>query len=265
MKKLIIFTFLVLLLAFIYLLLFPFLSAETKEITGALRGYTPTFAAIITILLTSKLKGLKKYWKSIFRFKAPTRAYLIVFLIPIFINTIIVIITMVFTEEITFFAKLNPLKFIAIYIIFIFLDGPLGEELGWRGFFLPELLSKYSPLISSLLIGLVMFFWHMIIFSADGPELNLSFIVKYLISILGISSIFTYVYLKYSSLPIIAVLLHTSVNYFIFFRNSLAPEMKNTSIDNIAYVVLVVCIAIVCLYQIKIENLGLKYRNVTES
>lgn len=33
--------------------------------------------------------------------------------------------------------------------------GPLGEELGWRGYALNELQKKYSPLKSFLIIGLL--------------------------------------------------------------------------------------------------------------
>jgi membrane protease YdiL (CAAX protease family) len=38
--------------------------------------------------------------------------------------------------------------------------GPLGEEAGWRGFLLPRMLSRYSPLLTSLIIGLIWSAWH---------------------------------------------------------------------------------------------------------
>lgn len=41
-----------------------------------------------------------------------------------------------------------------------FIFGPLGEEAGWRGYLLPHLLSQYSPLASSLMLGLIAAIWH---------------------------------------------------------------------------------------------------------
>jgi membrane protease YdiL (CAAX protease family) len=40
------------------------------------------------------------------------------------------------------------------------LGGPLGEEAGWRGFALPRLQSRFSPLTSSLILGFLWANWH---------------------------------------------------------------------------------------------------------
>jgi len=39
-------------------------------------------------------------------------------------------------------------------------DGPLGEEPGWRGFALPGLQGALSPLVSTLILGVVVTVWH---------------------------------------------------------------------------------------------------------
>jgi membrane protease YdiL (CAAX protease family) len=44
--------------------------------------------------------------------------------------------------------------------LFGFMFGPLGEEAGWRGYLLPRLLRQHSPLVSSLILGLISAFWH---------------------------------------------------------------------------------------------------------
>jgi membrane protease YdiL (CAAX protease family) len=39
--------------------------------------------------------------------------------------------------------------------------GPLGEEIGWRGYLQPRMLGRYSPLAASLLIGVIWSIWHL--------------------------------------------------------------------------------------------------------
>lgn len=53
------------------------------------------------------------------------------------------------------------------------LDGPLGEEPGWRGFALPRLQASRSPLASAMLLGVLVAGWHLpLIFSDEGNPIG---------------------------------------------------------------------------------------------
>ena len=52
------------------------------------------------------------------------------------------------------------LTYVINYAITWFVGGPLGEEVGWRGFALPRMLTRYGPLWGTLLLGVVHCFWH---------------------------------------------------------------------------------------------------------
>ena len=64
----------------------------------------------------------------------------------------------------------------ALYTVF---SGPLGEELGWRGFALPRLLGRfaarpYGALVASLILGVIHAAWHLpllLIGEQDVPSL----------------------------------------------------------------------------------------------
>jgi membrane protease YdiL (CAAX protease family) len=89
--------------------------------------------------------------------------------------------------------------------------GPMGEELGWRGFCLPLLLREYRPVKASVILGLIQAIWHLPIdiTSSDIPALMVLFRIGWAIPI---TIIFTWVYLNSPANLLTALLLHTSVN-----------------------------------------------------
>ena len=56
----------------------------------------------------------------------------------------------------------NAVRILSIAFIYhFFFANTLGEEVGWRGFALPRLQARYSPLVASLIIALMWFAWHL--------------------------------------------------------------------------------------------------------
>jgi len=53
----------------------------------------------------------------------------------------------------------------------LFFFNATGEEIGWRGFALPRLQSRISPLIASLVIALFWINWHLFLWQAEGSPI----------------------------------------------------------------------------------------------
>ncbi|UCD44107.1 MAG: CPBP family intramembrane metalloprotease [Candidatus Bathyarchaeota archaeon] len=51
-------------------------------------------------------------------------------------------------------------RLIAFLLVESLLTGASGEELGWRGFALPRLQTRFGALTSSLILGLTWSLWH---------------------------------------------------------------------------------------------------------
>jgi uncharacterized protein len=127
--------------------------------------------------------------------------------------------------------------FIGIYTIPAILfagiyAGPLGEELGWRGLLLPELQNIFSPLKSSLIIGVFWFCWHIPLFWAPIGTLisgNLSFVsvLTYFAIINCLSIIITWLYNQSSNNLWTAILFHLFINAGIALV--LFPELTQSA------------------------------------
>jgi len=113
--------------------------------------------------------------------------------------------------------KAGPLGFAWILLVCfahnLLLGGSLGEEIGWRGFLLPALLNKMSPLRASIVLGFVWGLWHLPIdlYSGFGVTGFGAIFIRILFAI-ALAIIFTWFYLCSKGSLLIAILLHTSGN-----------------------------------------------------
>jgi membrane protease YdiL (CAAX protease family) len=111
--------------------------------------------------------------------------------------------------------------FLPLLFCRIFTDpGPLGEELGWRGFALPKLLEKYSPLKASLLLGIVWGVWHLpALFIGGAPQEGAS-ILFFMLGAMIISVLSTWLYLNTKGSVLITALLHLVINFSLSVINA---------------------------------------------
>ena len=80
------------------------------------------------------------------------------------------------------------------------------EELGWRGFALPRLLKRVSPLLASLGVGVLWAVWHIPLFlSGELPWADAAALVV-------LSVLFTAVFVRTSQSVLIAFLMHAAFN-----------------------------------------------------
>jgi len=95
-----------------------------------------------------------------------------------------------------------------LFYMFLFglFQGPLAEELGWRGFLLPRLLNQYSPLGASVILGLVWAAWHINVFFSPISTLAL-----FTASAVALSILMTVLFLHTRGSVLLAIVMHWSV------------------------------------------------------
>ncbi|MGD2197684.1 CPBP family intramembrane glutamic endopeptidase [Lysinibacillus fusiformis] len=122
------------------------------------------------------------------------------------------------------------------------LSGPIGEELGWRGFALLELQKKYGSLQSAIIIGFWWGIWHLPIWfttGLTGLEL-LKYIIFFMLSIISTTIIMTAFYTINQNL-IIPIMIHQFFNFFIGIinENLIILMMYNAILYSIAAFLLI--------------------------
>jgi len=105
-----------------------------------------------------------------------------------------------------------------------FFGAGTNEEPGWRGFALPKLQLKFSPLITSLILGFIWGLWHAPVYLPQYGSL-FRFII-FLLNTLKITIMLTWLYNRTRGSVLATALLHTIGNLsFEFIPTTLAAEI----------------------------------------
>ncbi|TCZ73806.1 CPBP family intramembrane metalloprotease [Paenibacillus albiflavus] len=124
------------------------------------------------------------------------------------------------------------------------LSGPLGEELGWRGFAQIELQKKHSPLKASIIIGFWWGIWHLPIWFTTGlAGIDfIKYILFFMIAIMSTKIVMTAFYNLNQNL-IIPIIIHQFFNFFIGLINGNLLDL--IMYNAIFYLVIAVVIIII--------------------
>jgi membrane protease YdiL (CAAX protease family) len=98
-----------------------------------------------------------------------------------------------------------PFHLQAIALLPIFLLTNFGEEIGWRGYALPKLQDRMSPVAASLLLGVLWGAFHWV--ALAGNDAPLAYMAVSTIQLTGMSVIMTFVFNgSRESVPVVALM-----------------------------------------------------------
>jgi membrane protease YdiL (CAAX protease family) len=200
----------------------------------------PGILAVIWVLCEGK-DQLQHMLCALTKWKTPFEWYVVAFVLPwiVFLPALIAVFW--------YFPKARYLLPHGIDFFERFLvslsGATLWEELAWRAFALRKLETRYSYLISSLILGVYWGVWHIPLWFVEFDSFSISFAVAAIANVIALSVIFGYLYHRSSeSLPVV-ILLHTTYDVVATQASLLAPELD--TYINSASLVLSACFAIV--------------------
>lgn len=173
--------------------------------------WTPSFAALILTVLRGGPGALRDLLSRLLRWRvAPWVWIAAIGFYPVLM--IIVLLTgLAFGRPLpgagawpVFLALVTSLPLLAL--------GPLGEELGWRGYLLPRLL-RFSPAVAGLIVGAIWMTWHIPAFLVSGlPQSNMDLGV-FIVGGIALSVFVTWLFVNARQSVLIAgIIPHAIVN-----------------------------------------------------
>jgi uncharacterized protein len=180
-----------------------------------LGGFGPPAAAWLVLRWTG---GSVRDWaRPILRWRVPARYYLFALGVPAAIYAVVNVLLRVLGEPVEpgLVADRWP-AYLATFAFTLTLGGAM-EEPGWRGFALPRLQLRYSPLAATAILGLAWGMWHVPIY---GP---LGWLVPFVLAFL-----YTWLWNRTGSL-LLCILLHASFTPAQEHLTLLARETHGTT------------------------------------
>lgn len=249
-KQYILFTYLAF---FLFILCIGFVMLKIKnnkivEMMKIMSSWTPNLIFLVMFKKIYPHDSRTSFIIRQFASRLKLKALLAAFALPFFVFLGSMIALSIWSQKPLWeLLDLSP-SFLLLAIPSHLIRGPLGEELGWRGFLFQEYRKKHSIIKTGMLVGLIWGFWHFPLWLVSGlSAIDLViYILSFLVSIVCCSIMIGLVY-SYAKNIVIPVMMHMLNNYFLgLFTCDIIPVL-------ICFAVFysLVTIVLVCLHKKK--------------
>jgi len=183
-------------------------------------AWAPTISALTLIGLTEGKDGVRKFLKRLLHWRVGLRWYLVVLFGIAFIAYLAIGAGTLFGIPAPGLSLPSGLPRDAlpgflpvIFLINIFVGGPLAEDIGWRGYILPKMREGMTALHASLIIGFIWAIWHLPYFIFPAWRSAVGDVPFFWFTLLTTSwsVLFAWVYVNTESI-LMPVLFHAAIN-----------------------------------------------------
>jgi uncharacterized protein len=205
----------------------PRASGAPLGVVGQVWTWAPAIAALLAAALTGGRGALRELDSRLVRWRVGWQWYLVVILGPAAFSLALAGIYTLFggswAEAAPPAILEGPLLLLPLFLVILTLTDGLGEELAWRGFALPRLLTRYNALVASVVLGVIWALWHLPLLWTEGNSMFHQPLWLLLLDVTAKSILFTWVFLHTRGSVLIAMLFHGATNLFI-----VSPDVAST-------------------------------------
>ncbi len=184
--------------------------------------FGPSLAGVIMVAVTGRWKGTRELFGRLLPVGVAVKWYVIAFGAPAVIMTVAIALHVVLGSDALTTASVEfpdtVLALLSLLAIRFFAGGGLGEELGWRGFMLPQLQQRHDALTASLYIGVFHGLWHLPAQGVFGTVVLTAFTTA-----AGIAA--TWMFNSTRGNLLVVALMHAAFNAYVSFSEVVAPDL----------------------------------------
>src|ERR671913_552966 len=158
---------------------------------------SPFIAALIVIPIAYGWAGLRELGSRMIRWRVRWHWYALAVGLPLAVLVLTAALNVALGASAPSLAGLGSVSSVLVVFAVRLVnpgDGALGEEPGWRGFALPGLQSTLSPLVSTVILGVLVTGWHVPILFLEEGLLQPSIIVGYLLGSFAVTFFYTWLF-----------------------------------------------------------------------
>ena len=176
-----------------------------------LGGFTPSLVALGLTWRSEGRAGLKQMWQRTIHFRIGWRWYMTCVAFVVFASACQILFIYLLGGSFDFSLFLTQLPS-ALFLIMI---GPLSEELGWRGYAQTRLQTRWNPLVTGVVVGMVWALWHLPLFLWPGTsqhELKVPFL-GFFCEMISLSVLFAWLHNHTNGMIWTAIFFHWIYTY----------------------------------------------------
>jgi membrane protease YdiL (CAAX protease family) len=205
----------------------PRAAGAPLDTVGQAWTWVPAIAALLAAALTGGRDAVRELGARLVRWRVGWQWYLVVILGPAAFSLVVagiyVMLGGAWSDAAPAALREGPLVMLPLFLVILTLTDGLGEELAWRGFALPRLLTEHNALVASLILGVLWGLWHLPLVWTEGAPLYQQPVWLFLLDITAKSVLFTWVFLHTRGSVLLAMLLHGATNLFV-----VSPDVAST-------------------------------------
>src|SRR5215211_8730291 len=172
----------------------------------------PLIAALIVIPLTQGRSGLRELGSRMIRWRVRWYWYAAALGIPLTVLLVTVGLNVALGAGAPSLGATSLSTILVVFAVRLIdpLDGPLGEEPGWRGFALPGLQGGRSPLVATMILAVLVVGWHLPLFFIEEGGLQPSVVLGGLLGPFAFTFVATWLFNHTGGSVLMTIVMHAA-------------------------------------------------------